>query len=228
MADEDQITYNDVQVECFGLMDPCDWAATLSTKLLEAAQSLRTARDYQQDPAKDVTASTDTEALSAIRAGVVQFLSEAHVMLHSMPMMQKQPMILEAMRFIVAGIADIERGVRAEWLAPISTKKHLKRLEKEAEWVPIIAALELLILHPGFGNDDRAAHEILSRMHRTSSISSIKRWHSTLFRNGRHTRPTAWAAIDEELRRMRAILAIIERERWSEVINRRVSELLHS
>jgi hypothetical protein len=215
--------YEHMLMTSFGLTDPCDWAAELSTRLLAATHQLVDARAHHADPSKDIDDTTEADALAAIRDGVAQYVSEIHVMLDSMPMMQMQPEILEALQFIVAGVADINRGSPPDWLAVRPTKKHPKRLEHEAEWVPIIAALELLWLLGEKPNVDAAAKKIHDRTGRR--VGTIKDWHDRLFREPQPERAMAQATIQEEVDRARAML-------WSGLADarlavlRRIDELL--
>jgi hypothetical protein len=218
-------SHEDMMLLSFGLMDPGDWAADLSTRLLRATKILRLARNHCDDPSKDISDTSEAEDLKAIRLGVGQFLSELHVTLSSMPMMQQQPEILEALKFILAGIAGIDRGVRAEWLMEIPTKKHFKPLEKEGEWVPIIAALELLLLDARFGSVHASAKQIVKRTGR--ALGTIKDWHQKLYLKGKEGRPVARAAIQQELQQMQVVLNIAPMEDRRAIIDRRVSELLN-
>lgn len=222
---EEPITYEDMKVLCFGLMDPCDWAATLSDKLSAATRRLREARDFYTDPAKDITQFTEADALAAIRSGVGEFLAELHVMLASMPVIQSQPQILESLRFILAGVTDIDRGAAPEWLAVRATKCHPKRLAAETEWVPVIAALELLLLDEHITSIDAASKYVQGRTGR--ALGTIKDWHRKLYVSGKANRPAARAAINEELSQMRECLKLLEAKDRADVIKRRVSELLN-
>lgn len=224
MADGDQYAYEDMQVLAFGLMDPCDWAATLSNKLSAATQILHAAREHHGDSSKDIEQSTDAEALAGIRAGVSEYLTELYVMLHSMPMMQRQPHILEALGFILSGLEDIDRGAAPDWLRPLATKRHSKSLENENEWVPIIAALELLRLGPQVNSVDAAAKKIHGRTGR--AISTIKYWHRQLYHDGKRGRATARTAIQSEIGQMRQLVKLANSEDRSAIIARRVDELL--
>lgn len=222
--DTDPLAYEDMQVLSFGLSDPCDWAATLSTNLLAASQALTAARKHHLDPAKDVTASTDEVAVARIRAGVVGYLAEVHAMLVSMPIMQQQPEILEALKFIVAAIADIDRGAAPDWLAVRATKQHPKRLGLEAEWVPIISALELSLLLSGKPSVDAAARRIHLRTGR--AIGTIKDWHQKLYRNPNDDRLAAKDAIQQEVDSVRQVLGALPKDGRSAIIQRRIDELL--
>jgi hypothetical protein len=221
---DDEGDYEDMKVLSFGLMDPCDWAATLSTRLLAATRKLREARNHYADPAQDVTHFTEAEALAAIRIGVGHYLAELHIMLHSMPILQSQPETLEALQFILAGVMDIDRGSAPEWLAVRATKSHPKRLANEAEWVPIVAALELLLLGTRISGIDAAAKQVRNRTGR--KIGTIKDWHGKLYRRGQIERPVAWAKIKEELLQMQQMVRQFKVEDRAALIERRVGELL--
>jgi hypothetical protein len=222
--DDDQEAHLEMRAISFGAMDPCDWAATLSTKLLAASRSLSAAREHYADPRKDLTHLTDFHALAAIRSGVCEYLSQMFVMLNSMPMMQSQPEILESLQFIIAGVADLDRGNPTKWLTPALTKKHPKRLEKEKEWVPIIAAMELLQFDSRFNRVDTAAKEIARRTDRT--VGAIKDWHRKLWLKGKDERPVARQRINEEIQQLRAVLTIADENGRKRLIDRRVAELL--
>lgn len=224
MDDDDDEEYRTALAFCYGAMDPCDWAATLSTKLLAASRSISAAREHYADPRKDLTHLTDFHALAAIRSRVGEYLSQMFEMLHSMPMLQSQPEILESLQFIIAGVADLDRGNPTKWLTPAPTKKHPKRLEKEVEWVPIIAAMELLLFDSRFNRVDSAAKEIARRTNRT--VGAIKDWHRKLWLKGKDERPVAWQRIAEEIQQFRAAVNIADEKRRKLLIERRVAELL--
>ena len=220
----DQATYDDAAVQCFGLLAPCDWAATLSAKLSQAAQTLEEAQKHLSDPAKDIAATTDEEALAQIRRAANCYLAEVYMMLHSMPLMQQQPKILGALQFIVASIEGIDRGSGPAWLAVRATKRHPKRLSEEAEWVPIIAALELLLIDHDVSSIDAAAKAINRRTGR--AVGTIKDWHRRLFRKADKGREAAKAEIQLEIGQVRAALVALTQEDRKIIIERRVSELL--
>ena len=219
-----QLDYEDMLVLSFGLMDPCDWAANLSRRLRIASEALAAARAHYLDPTKDIDETTDEEALSAIRAGVSQYLSEAFTMLHSMPMMQQQPVILEALQFMVAGIANIERGTAPAWLVPRPTNRHYKQLAEEAEWVPIIVALELFLLKPDVRAVDKAAKMIANLTGR--KVGTIKDWHQRLYRAAEVDRQGARASIQKEIDEIRSVTATMPKDRRGAIIQRRIDELV--
>lgn len=221
---EDALDYEDMKVLSFGMMDPCDWAATLSTKLLAATRGLREARIHFADPAKDVTHFTEADALKAIRAAVRHYLAELQIMLHSMPILQSQPETLEALQFILAAMTDIDRGSAPEWLRARATKNHPKRLAAEAEWVPIVVALEMLLLDTRISSIDAAAKYIQIRTGRR--LGTIKDWHGKLYRRGQSERPAAWAAIKESLSEWQQLLRLVKVNDRAAYIERRVQELL--
>lgn len=222
--DREQLAYEDMRVLAFGLMDPCDWAAELSLRLREASEELAAARRHYLDPTKEIDESTDENALSAIRARVSQYLAEAFTMLHAMPMMQQQPVILEALQFIAAGIADIERGTAPAWLVPRPTKRHYKQLAEEAEWVPIIAALELILLKPGVRAVDKATKMIAGITGR--KVGTIKDWHQKLYRAAEPERHDARASIQQEIDQIRSMTAVMPEGHRSAIIQRRIDELV--
>lgn len=224
MSDDEQEQYLTALALCYGAMDPCDWAAMLSTKLLRCSQSLRNARDIYEDQSKDITQFTETDSLSEIRIQAAGYLSQVYEMLSAMPMIQSQPQILDSLRFIVTAIADIDRGNRAAWLEPVPTKKHPKRLMLEAEWVPIIAALELLLFDPKFPGVDSAAKEIARRTAR--KVGTIKGWYQKLRRKGKTNRPAAWEQIEQEVAQIRAVLNMAARSERAALIESRVAQLL--
>jgi hypothetical protein len=223
-ADPEELEYEDMMVLSFGLMDPCEWAADLGARLLAASETLAAARAHYLDPTKDIDETTDEEALSAIRAGVSQYISEAFTMLHSMPMMQQQPVILEALQFIVAGIANVDRGTAPAWLVPCPTKRHHKQLAEEAEWVPIIAALELILLKLEKRNVDKATKLIAERTKR--KVGTIKDWHQHLYCAAGPERQEARASIQSQIDDILYATMTMPKERRSAIIQRRVDELI--
>lgn len=220
----DQEAYNDALVMSFGLMDPCDWAAEFATRLLAATSKLAAARKHFTDQAKDIDDHTDADAASGVRDGAVNYLAEVYTMLHSMPMMQQQPQILEALRFILVGVSDINRGSAPAWLAVKATKQHPKRLELETEWVPIIAAMELSLLAMERPSVDGAAKHIQRRTGR--KVGTIKDWHWKLFRAQEPGRTAAKEAIQIEIDQIRSMLLTVQKKDRNAIIQRRVDELL--
>ncbi len=224
-SDTEDREYDDDVVFCFGLMDPCEWAAELSAKLSAASSELKAARTHYIDPSKEIIDTTDEEALARVRSGVQQYLAEIFLMFQAMPLFQRQPKTMEALQFILAGIADIDRGAPPTWLVNPATKRHPKRLELEAEWVPIIAALELHLFILEKPTHDAAAKAIRERTGR--AVSTINGWHKRLFRAPESRHAAAKIAIQECLDEIRAVIAVLPNEHRYAIVQRRIDELLH-
>lgn len=171
--------YEDELVSRFGLDGPLAWADNLQRQLSQAAAALTSAVGAFEDTSKEITATSEARELQVIRTSALNYLAILHQTLSSMPILQQDPTTLKPLRDVIAGIANIDRGSTPAWLQGEPTKRHKKRLEKEAEWVPVIAALELMLTEGTKPNVHQAAKAIADSTKR--KVGTIKYRYRELF-----------------------------------------------
>lgn len=198
----------------FGLAGPLGWFEELNNRMDQAAERLAKARRFFDDPKRDRSDEIDAAARASIRVAVTDYLSEIFEALHAMPLIQQQPHILEALKFIVTEISSLQRGGSPGWLIANPSKQHFKSTTKEAEWVPIIAALELARLKSSVHSVDAAAQLIAKKTSR--KIGTIKDWHEKLYNKGKSgfpldpSRQAAAESIRTIISQMRAVLLVAQ------------------
>ena len=99
----------------FGLAGPLGWFVELNNRMGPAAARLAEARRLFGDPELDCSDEIDAAARASIRVAVTDYLSEIFEILYAMPLIQQQPHILEALKFIVTEIASLEKGAAPGW-----------------------------------------------------------------------------------------------------------------
>ncbi|MEM1197131.1 MAG: hypothetical protein AAGH57_13575 [Pseudomonadota bacterium] len=146
----------DAFVFAFGLAGALNWVAELNQRLISPTGRHANERAAYDDPTRDSTVELDAEAKAKVRMAATDYLSEIFQMLHAMPLFQPQPQILEPLKFVITEIASVEKGRTLHWLQADPSKQHYKLSTKEAEWVPIIAALQLALLFSKINGEDPA------------------------------------------------------------------------
>ena len=111
------------------------------------------------------------------------------------------------------------------------SKQHFKSTTKEAEWVPIIAALELARLKSSVHSVHAAARFIVKKTSR--KLGTVKDWHKKLYNNGNSkslpdpSRKAAAKRIRSIVSEMQAVLIVrqdpLSRDR---LLNKQIDELL--
>lgn len=215
----------------FGPLDPVDWAHELNRRLFEATKKLASARTNYNDKTRDSTDQIEADAKTKLRLATTEYLSEIFVMLHALELFWKQPPILEAFKFIITEIASLEKGTASRWLIANPSKQHFKSTTKEAEWVPIIASLELALLKSSIHSVDAATRYIALRTGR--KIGTIKDWHKKLNNGGSSgppldpTKKVAADSIRTIVYEMRALLHVEqEPEARDRRLTNRINDLL--
>ena len=231
-TEEDLEEIADAFVSAFGFAGPLVWAAELNQRLAAPAGRLASARGFYDDPKRNCTDEIDAKARAEIRSAVTEYLSEIFQMLHEMPVLQQQPHILDALKFIVTEIASVEKGRTLRWLQANPSKQHFTLSTKEAEWVPIIAALQLAMLLSDISGEDSAA-KFIQRKRPVLKIGTIKDWHQKLHNKGKSgslpdpSRKVAADNIRSIVSEMRAVLLVAQdRKARDRLLNRRIDELL--
>jgi hypothetical protein len=230
VPEEEQEEIVDATEFFFGPLDPVDWAAELNRRLSGATIKLAAARSNYANQSRDSTNEIEADAKTQIRLTVTDYLSEIFLMLHAMPAFQRQPPILEALKFVVTEIASLEKGAVPSWLIAYPSKQHFKSTTKEAEWVPLILALELLCMLPDFSNPHAAASEISRRTGRP--LGTVKRWHRKLHNGGKSgktadfERPYAASVIRTEVQSFKVLRKAAEPASYRGLVEKRVQELL--
>lgn len=231
-SEEDLEEMEDALLFAFGLAGPLEWVADLNKRLAEPAARLASARYTYEDPKRDCTDEIDADAKAKIRIAVTGYLCAMFQMLSAMPAFQQQPHILEALKFIITEIASVEKGRSPNWLQADPSKRHFIPLTKEAEWVSIIAALELARLKSSIRSVDASARFIAAKTSR--KVGTIKDWHRKFSNQGRAgtllhpTKQRASESIRTVVNEMLAVLRIVQKpEERDRLLNRRIDELLH-
>jgi len=220
----------DAFVLAFGVAGPLDWVAELNQRLVAPAERLANARVDYEDPKRDRTDEIDGKAKGKIRIATTDYLSEIFRMLHAMPLFQQQPQILEPLKFVITEIASVEKGRSLHWLQADPSKRHHTSSTKEAEWVPLILALELLCMLPDFSNPHAAASEISRRTGR--ALGTVKRWHRKLHNGGKSgktadfERPYAASEIRTEVQSFKVLRKAADPASYRGLVEKRVQELL--
>jgi len=219
-------------VYAFGLAGPLDWVAELKQRLIAPAGRLANARAAYDDPTRDSTDEIDAEAKAKIRIAATDHLSEIFQMLHAMPLFQQQSQILEPIKFVITEIASVEKGRTLHWLQADPSKQHYTLSTKEAEWVPIIAALQLALLLSDINGEDPAVKHLKGKK-ALPSITTIKDWHAKLYNKGKSgslrdpSRKLATESIRTIVNEMRAVLIVAQNpEVRDRLLNRRIDDLL--
>lgn len=188
LSEEELEEIAEAMVFAFGHRGPLDWAGELHNRLMRGAARLAAARAHSEDQKRDSTDELEAEAKTQVRLTATDFLAEIYQMLKAMPLFEEQPEILDALKFIITEIASVEKGATPSWLIATPSKRHFKNTTKEAEWVPIIMALELLITLPEFSNQHAASTAIADATGRP--LGTIKHWHRKLYNGGKSGRVT--------------------------------------
>lgn len=216
----------------FGLAGPLDWVAELNQRLIVPAGRLTNARAAYDDPRRDSTDEIDVEARAKIRIAATEYLAEIFQMLHAMPLFQQQPQILEPLKFVITEIASVEKGRTLHWLQADASKQHYTLSTKEAEWVPIIAALQLAMLLSDISGE-HSATKFIQRKRPVLKVGTIKDWHKKLYNKGKSgslpdpSRKVAADNIRSIVSEMRAVLCVAQNpEARDRLLNRRIDELL--
>lgn len=219
-------------VFAFGLTGPLDWVAELNQRLIAPAGRLANARAAYDDPTRDSTDEIDAEAKAKLRIATTDYLSEIFQMLHAMPLFQQQPQLLEPLKFVITEIASVEKGRTLHWLQADPAKQHYTLSTKEAEWVPIITALQLALLLSNINGEDPAVKHLKGKK-ALPSITSIKDWHAKLYNKGKSvslrdpSRKEAAESIRSIVSEMRALLVDeLSQEAKDRLLNRRIDGLL--
>ncbi|MBV7258675.1 hypothetical protein [Erythrobacter crassostreae] len=222
----------DAFVFAFGLAGPLDWVAELNQRLIAPAGRLANSRAAYDDPTRDSTDEIDAESKAKIRIAVNDYLSEIFQMLHAMPLFQQQPQILEPLKFVITEIASVEKGRTLHWLQADPSKQHYTLSTKEAEWVPIIAALQLALLLSKINGEDPAVKHLKGKK-ALPSVTTIKEWHAKLFNKGKSgslpdpSKKIAAESIRSIVSEMRAVLLVAQGpEARDRLLNRRIDDLL--
>lgn|GEM_PF-5693552 len=229
-SEEEQEEIADAFIFAFGLAGPLDWVSELNQRLVAPAERLANARAAFDDPTRDSTDEIDAQAKAKIRIAATDYLSEIFRMLHAMPLFQQQPQILEALKFVITEIASVEKGRTLHWLQADPSKRHCTLSTKEAEWVPIILALELLCMLPDSSNPHAAATKISEKTGRP--LGTIKRWHRKLYNGGKSgeiadfERPYAASEIRTEVQSIRLLRKAVDPASYKNLVEKRVQELL--
>lgn len=214
----------------FGDVDPLDWAAELNQRLSAATLRLSAARTNYEDESRDSTSEIEADAKTKVRLAATDYLSEIFEVLAATPLYQQRPPILEAFKFIITEIASLEKGAVPAWLIANPSKQHFKSTTKEAEWVPLILALELLCMLPDFSNAHAAASEISRRTGR--SLGTVKHWHRKLHNGGKSgktadfERPYAASEIRTEVKSFKVLRKAADPATYRGLVEKRVQELL--
>ena len=231
-TEEDLEEIADAFVFAFGLAGPLEWVAELNQRLVAPAERLANARAAHEDSKRDRTDEIDAEAKAKIRIAATDYLSEIFQMLRAMPLFQQQPHILEPIKFVITEFASVERGRTLHWLQASPSKQHYTLSTKEAEWVPIIAALQLAILLSGINGEDPAVKHLKGKKV-LPSITTIKEWHAKLFNKGKsgslpdQSREAAADSIRAIVNEMRAVLLGAPNPKVRDtLLNKRIDELL--
>jgi hypothetical protein len=216
----------------FGLAGPLRWASDLNQRLVAPAERLTKARAEYENPSRDRSDEIDAETKAKIRIALSDYLSEIFEMLRAMPLFQKQTALLEPLKFVVTEIASIEKGRTLHWLQADPSKQHYTLSTKEAEWVPVIAALQLALLLSDIHGEDPAVKH-LKRKKALPSVTTIKDWHTKLFNKGKTgtppdpSRKAAADTIRTVVTEMRAVLIVAQDpEVRDRLLNKRIDELL--
>ncbi len=222
----------DAFVFAFGLAGPLGWVAELNQRLVAPAERLANARAAYDDPTRDSTDEIDAEAKAKIRIATTIYLSEIFQMLHAMPLFQQQSQILEPLKFVITEVASVEKGRTLHWLQADPSKQHYSLSTKEAEWVPIIAALQLAMLLSDISGEDPAAN-FIQRKKPALKVGTIKGWHEKLYNKGRSgslpdpSRKVAADNIRCIISEMRAVLLVAQDPKARDrLLKKRIDELL--